>query len=200
MSQIATRGNRTPRPTRADININDFQFICTVGRGSWAKVSKVRLKSTGDVYALKSYSLKKIHEQKREEDILNEVRIHKTLNNTFIADLHYAFATKKKLYFVMDFAAGGDLFFHLQKNTTFTLEQTKFFVAEMILAVEYLHQRGIIKRALKPEDMGIDEHGHIKLFDIGLSCDGFTDYSVTTNTLCGTPEYVCLFHQTYSYT
>jgi serine/threonine protein kinase len=203
MSPIATRQTRKRRPHRSDITVDDFEFICVLGRGSWAKVSKVKLKSTGDVYALKSYSIKKIHEQDRFESVKDELRIHRKIDHPFIAHLHFAFMTKKKLYLVMDYVSGGDLFFHLQQQTRFPLDVAKSYIAEIILAVDYLHRNQIIKRyveyleilnilkrALKPEDIGIDEHGHIKLFDIGLALDGIVDYKHRVFDFCGTPEYV----------
>lgn len=83
--------------------------------------------------------------------------------------MHYAFQTPHKLYMVMDFLNGGELFYHLRKDQKFEEERIKFYVCEMVLALEYLHANGIIYRDLKPENILLDSEGHIKLTDFGLS-------------------------------
>lgn len=111
------------------------------------------------------------------------------LNSPFIVKLHYAFQTPERLYFVIDFLNGGELFFHLRKATRFNEQRTKFYAAEIILALECLHKNGIIYRDLKPENVILDQCGHLKLTDFGLSklqqqADNMT------YTFCGTPEYL----------
>ncbi len=91
------------------------------------------------------------------------------LNNPFIVKLHFAFQTPERLYFVIDFLNGGELFFHLRKETRFGENRAKFYAAEIILALECLHQNGIIYRDLKPENVILDQYGHLKLTDFGLS-------------------------------
>jgi len=86
--------------------------------------------------------------------------------------MHYAFQTEEKLYMVMDFMNGGELFYHLNKERTFNEERIRFHVAEIILAVETLHKSGIIYRDLKPENILLDSEGHIRLTDFGLSKQG----------------------------
>jgi serine/threonine protein kinase len=181
---------RKPQPVYHEPKLDDFEILCVLGRGSWGKVMKARMRSTGDIYALKRYKLKTIFEQNRVQNTLDEIRIHKKLDNPFIAQLHYAFTTEKKLYLVMDFMEGGDLYFHIEKEKKFTISRAKFYIAQVILAVEYLHKNGIVKRAIKPEDIVIDDKGYLKLLDIGLAKDGMVDYSTRTYTFCGTPEYL----------
>lgn len=91
------------------------------------------------------------------------------LNNPFIVKLHFAFQTPERLYFVIDFLNGGELFFHLRKETRFNEARTKFYAAEIILALDCLHKNGIIYRDLKPENVILDQFGHLKLTDFGLS-------------------------------
>lgn len=90
---------------------------------------------------------------------------------------------------VTDFMIGGELFFHLRQQKKFDEERTKFYAAELILAIEYLHKNNIIYRDLKPENILIDQDGHIRLTDFGLSKEGVKDGHLT-NTFCGTPEYL----------
>jgi serine/threonine protein kinase len=111
------------------------------------------------------------------------------LNHPFIVKLHYAFQTPERLYFVMDFLNGGELFFHLRRDVRFDEARSRFYAAEMILALECLHSNGIIYRDLKPENVILDSEGHLKLTDFGLSkLQASSDQR--TYTFCGTPEYL----------
>ena len=92
-----------------------------------------------------------------------------TLNSPFICKLHYAFQTSEKLFLVMDFCQGGELNYHIQKCEKFSEGKARFYAAEIILALDYLHSKNIIYRDLKPENILITQDGHIKLIDFGLS-------------------------------
>jgi len=130
---------------------------------------------------------------KAEREILQNV------NSPFIVQLHFAFQTADKLYLVMDFMAGGELFFHLRKSRYFSESKAKFYIGEIVLALEHLHSKDIIYRDLKPENILLDFEGHIKIADFGLSKVGVSEQSKTF-TFCGTPEYLapeiikCLGH------
>ena len=91
------------------------------------------------------------------------------MSNPFIVKLHYAFQNPEKLYFVMDFLNGGELFYHLRKEGWFSEERTVFYSAEIVLALDCLHKNGVVYRDLKPENVLLDKRGHIKLTDFGLS-------------------------------
>ena len=124
----------------------------------------------------------KVH-TKTEREILGEV------NCPFIVQLRFAFQTADKLYMVMDFINGGELFFHLRRCTKFPEDRTRFYAAEILAALEYLHSRGIIYRDLKPENVLLDSEGHIKLTDFGLSKKFFSGEKKAFS-FCGTPEYL----------
>lgn len=111
------------------------------------------------------------------------------LNHPFIVKLHYAFQTPEKLYFVIDFLNGGELFWHLRKEHRFSEDRTRFYAAEIVLALECLHKNGVIYRDLKPENVLLDKDGHIKLTDFGLSKTGISGDNMSY-TFCGTPEYL----------
>ena len=111
------------------------------------------------------------------------------VTHPFVVKLHYAFQTNETLYFVTDFLNGGELFFHLCNEIRFTEARAKFYAAEMVLALEHLHSEGIIYRDLKPENVLLDNKGHIKITDFGLSKMKQGDNDLT-NTFCGTPEYL----------
>ena len=109
------------------------------------------------------------------------------VKHPFVVSLHYAFQSPERIYFVLDFVNGGELFYHLRKKVRFTESQIKFYAAELILALDHLHNMGFIYRDIKPENILLDGDGHVKLTDFGLSKAVGDD---STNTLCGTAQYL----------
>lgn len=105
-------------------------------------------------------------------------------------DLHFAFQTEDKLYFIMDFCNGGELFYHLRRDVKFSEKRACFYAAEIAIALETLHANGIIYRDLKPENVLLDKDGHLKLTDFGLSKQGVGKKDDKTFSFCGTPEYL----------
>jgi len=103
--------------------------------------------------------------------------------------MHSAFQSNNKLYFVMDYVNGGELFYHLQKNGRFQEDRARFYAAEMILALECLHNNGVIYRYLKPENILVDSQGHLRITDFGLSKIKEKEEEVAFS-FCGTPEYI----------
>jgi serine/threonine protein kinase len=123
-----------------------------------------------------------------EREILEKIK------NPFIVDLHYAFQTEDKLYFIMDFLNGGELFWHLRKDMKFSEKRARFYAAEIVCAIETLHANGIIYRDLKPENIILDSTGNLKITDFGLSKQGLgndtQEANAKTYSFCGTPEYL----------
>jgi len=111
------------------------------------------------------------------------------INHPFLVGLHYSFQTSDKLYFVLTYLNGGELFFHLQKEKTFDEARARFYSAEIASALGYLHSKDIIYRDLKPENLLLDAEGHVVLTDFGLCKEGIKG-NATTATFCGTPEYL----------
>jgi len=111
------------------------------------------------------------------------------INHPFIVKCHFSFETKDKLYFVMDYLPNGEMFDHLRKETRFSEEKSKLYAAEILLALECLHNNNIIYRDLKPENVLLDANGHLKLTDFGLSKIKKNENEVAY-TFCGTPEYL----------
>eukprot|EP01030_Chromulinospumella_sphaerica_P034345 gene34345-biopygen10006 len=101
-----------------------------------------------------------------------------------------AFQTADKLFFVLEYCAGGELFFHLGKVGRFAEERAMFYSAQITLALEYVHSLGIVYRDLKPENVLLDEVGNVKLTDFGLSKEGVNESSSGAFSFCGTPEYI----------
>uniref|UniRef100_A0A1D5Q6C8 non-specific serine/threonine protein kinase n=1 Tax=Macaca mulatta TaxID=9544 RepID=A0A1D5Q6C8_MACMU len=170
---------------------SQFELLKVLGQGSFGKVFLVKKISGTDarqLYAMKvlKKATLKVRDRvrtKMERDILVEV------NHPFIVKLHYAFQTEGKLYLILDFLRGGDLFTRLSKEVMFTEEDVKFYLAELALALDHLHSLGIIYRDLKPENILLDEEGHIKLTDFGLSKESI-DHEKKAYSFCGTVEYM----------
>ena len=111
------------------------------------------------------------------------------LSHPFILSLHFAFQTPEKLYLITEYCQGGELFFHLRKHRTFSLEVTTFYASELCAVLSYLNKKNIIFRDLKPENILMDKRGHVKLVDFGLAKGGMEGGRLT-KTFCGTPEYL----------
>jgi serum/glucocorticoid-regulated kinase 2 len=135
--------------------------------------------------------IKKAHIVSRSEvsHTLAERNVLAKINHPFIVPLKYSFQSPEKLYLVLAFVNGGELFFHLQNEGKFTEDRAKFYVAELLCALDCLHEFNIIYRDLKPENILLDYTGHIALCDFGL-CKLEMKEGQKTNTFCGTPEYL----------
>ena len=120
---------------------------------------------------------------------MSERYILEAMDHPFIVKLHYAFQTSSKLYLLVDLMPGGELFYLLRRNRKFPENVARFYAAEILLGLEYLHKRNIIYRDLKPENILIDKDGHLKLTDFGLSKVRFSKEQLAF-TMCGTPEYI----------
>ncbi|CAJ0552200.1 hypothetical protein HG530_008615 [Fusarium avenaceum] len=176
--------------TRAGkLKIEDFELLKVVGKGSFGKVMQVRKKDTNRIYALKT--IRKAHIISRSEvaHTLAERSVLAQINNPFIVPLKFSFQSPEKLYFVLAFVNGGELFHHLQKEHRFDVNRSRFYTAELLCALECLHGFSVIYRDLKPENILLDYQGHIALCDFGLCKLDMKDED-RTNTFCGTPEYL----------
>ncbi|SPN98628.1 probable protein kinase 1 [Cephalotrichum gorgonifer] len=171
------------------LKIDDFELLKVVGKGSFGKVMQVRKKDTHRIYALKT--IRKAHIISRSEvaHTLAERSVLAQINNPFIVPLKFSFQSPEKLYFVLAFVNGGELFHHLQKERRFDVNRARFYTAELLCALECLHGFNVIYRDLKPENILIDYQGHIALCDFGLCKLDMKDED-RTNTFCGTPEYL----------
>lgn len=180
-------------PSATKVTPGDFELLRVLGQGSFGKVFLVRKLTgadAGTLYAMKV--LKKAYlkvkdrlRTKMERNILAAIR------HPFIVKLHYAFQTEGKLYLILEFLRGGDLFTRLSKEVMFTEDDVKFYLAELALALDHLHKLGIIYRDLKPENILLDEDGHIQLTDFGLSKESiFDDDDRKAFSFCGTVEYM----------
>ncbi|KAF0038828.1 hypothetical protein F2P81_009312 [Scophthalmus maximus] len=156
------------------LTMNDFSVHRIIGRGGFGEVYGCRKADTGKMYAMKCLDKKRIKMKQGETLALNE-RIMLSLVSTgdcpFIVCMTYAFHTPDKLCFILDLMNGGDLHYHLSQHGVFSEKEMRFYAAEIILGLEHMHNRFVVYRDLKPANILLDEHGHVRISDLGLACD-----------------------------
>jgi len=171
------------------LSLNDFEMMKVLGKGTFGKVMLARDKRNNDLVAIKILKKEVIMQKDEVTHTLTENAVLKSTQHPFLTGLHASFQTKDLLCFVMEYVNGGELFFHLSREKMFSEERTRFYIAEITLAVTYLHERHIIYRDLKLENLLLDNKGNIKITDFGL-CKEEIAFGSTTTTFCGTPEYL----------
>ncbi|XP_077991813.1 serine/threonine-protein kinase Sgk1-like [Glandiceps talaboti] len=175
---------------KPQVRPSEFDFLKVIGKGSFGKVLLAKHKSEGTVYAIKVLQKQAIMRRNEVKHIMAERNVlKKNIKHPFLVGLHYSFQTPDKLYFVLDYVNGGELFFHLQRERYFPEPRARFYAAEIASALGYLHSHNIIYRDLKPENILLDAQGHVVLTDFGLCKENITATG-TTGTFCGTPEYL----------
>ncbi|EQC42387.1 AGC protein kinase [Saprolegnia diclina VS20] len=182
-----TPPSAAPKKT-SGTTIDDFEFLSVIGKGAFGKVLLVRHKATRHMHAMKIISKQFLVEMNSVEYMKSEREIMTKVSHPFIIGLKYAFQTDSKVYLIMEYQPGGELFSHLAKEGLLMEAKAKFYIAEMVLAIEHLHSKGIIHRDLKPENVLISAEGHVKLTDFGLAKQVNDGDEVFT--FCGTQEYM----------
>mmetsp|Transcript_40184 Transcript_40184/g.55892 ORF Transcript_40184/g.55892 Transcript_40184/m.55892 type:complete len:396 (-) Transcript_40184:53-1240(-) len=187
-----------------------FKLLKMLGRGDVGKVYLVRRRGTKEYYAMKILDKKEMLQRKKIKRVMTEREILATADHPFIVTLYHSFQSESKLYFVMDYCAGGPFFRTLQRQSHKRLpeQSARFYAAEVLLALEYLHMMGFIYRDLKPENILLHASGHVMLTDFDLSKASATpvtpklikqmfdkpqitaEPSTVTNSFVGTEEYI----------
>nr|XP_060623518.1 LOW QUALITY PROTEIN: protein kinase C iota type [Anolis sagrei ordinatus] len=174
----------------SSLGLQDFDLLRVIGRGSYAKVLLVRLKKTERIYAMKVVKKELVNDDEDIDWVQTEKHVfEQASNHPFLVGLHSCFQTESRLFFVIEYVNGGDLMFHMQRQRKLPEEHSRFYSAEISLALNYLHERGIIYRDLKLDNVLLDSEGHIKLTDYGMCKEGLRPGD-TTSTFCGTPNYI----------
>lgn len=183
----------TVNPTGVKLRQDHFEIMSLIGQGGYGKVFQVRKLigyDQGQIFAMKV--LRKAAIVRNAKDTAHtkaERNILELVKSPFLVALKYAFQTNGKLYLILEYLSGGELFNLLEKQGIFLEDHAKFYLSEICLALEHLHSLGIIYRDLKPENILLDSEGHIKLTDFGLCKESVLD-DRQTNTFCGTIEYM----------
>ena len=170
------------------INLDDFDIINILGKGAFGKVYLTRLKINKKLYAVKTIRKDVIIETDQIEAISLERDILLKTEHPFLVSMDFVFQSELRLYFVMPFIQGGELYKHFLSNKRFPEEVVKFYSIQLALAIGHLHSQGIIHRDLKLENILIDKDGYLKIIDYGLA--KILQEDETTSTICGTPEYL----------
>jgi serine/threonine protein kinase len=173
----------------------DFELLKVIGMGAFGKVLQVRNKQSGQVLAMKIISKRVL---KRRSDYVETVHAERNIlsrvRHPFNVMMHCSFQTREKLFLIMDFLAGGELFLRLGREGIFMEKDAAFYLGEIILGVDHLHSLGILHRDLKPENILLGIDGHICLTDFGLAKDFGPDWNDEggdrASTICGTQEYM----------
>lgn len=174
---------------RDKITMEDFDFLKVLGKGTFGKVILCKEKRTQKLYAIKILKKDVIIAREEVAHTLTENRVLQRCKHPFLTELKYSFQEQHYLCFVMQFANGGELFTHVRKCGTFSEPRARFYGAEIVLALGYLHRCDIVYRDMKLENLLLDKDGHIKIADFGL-CKEEISFGDKTSTFCGTPEYL----------
>lgn len=168
---------------RLKISIRDFEPLKIIGRGAYGEVRLCKWISSGELVAIKKMKKRDMIKKNEIEHLRAERTVLSKSSNIWIIDLKCSFQDDDFLYLVMEYLPGGDLMNLLIKKDIFTLDEARFYIAETIVAVEYVHTLGYVHRDIKPDNILLDSQGHIKLTDFGL-CTSMVlgDYSRKAET------------------
>ena len=182
------------------INKSHFDYLHVVGRGGFGKVWKVVHKKQKKVFALKEMSKAKIIDKRSQKSINYERELLSILKSPFLINMHYAFQDYENVYIVLEYLSGGDLRYHLgTQRKGFNQEQTKFFIACIIEALDYVHGKKVIHRDIKPENLVLDSKGYLHLTDFGIAKYAQKENMNETSGTPGymAPEVMCHHNHTY---
>jgi len=179
-----------PNEPRNEFTLSDVNEIRILGEGAFGKVVLVRHYQNQQLYAIKVMKKIKLTKPEHIERINTERQILYSADSLFIPKLYGSFQSNDKLYLILEYCPGGELFFHLSQFQNFSEQVVSFVAAEILLALEAVHQQDCIYRDLKPENVLFDARGHVKLCDFGLARCGIKSFSCGTYSMCGTPEYM----------
>lgn len=191
--QLPKKSSTHSKHNPQKIGNDDFERICTIGKGGYGKVFQVRKlrgPDKNEIYAMKVISKARLLRSRTDtQHTRSERKILEAVSHPFIVHLKYAYQNRDKLYLVMEYLSGGEIFRLLDSEGYLKEEWSIFYLSETTLALEHLHSHGVIYRDLKPENIMLDQDGHVKLTDFGLSKERVFDDEMT-HTFCGTVDYM----------
>jgi serine/threonine kinase 38 len=159
------------RPSDYRMSAADFEMRKIIGRGAFGEVRVCREKRTGKIYAIKTMRKTEMLKKNQVDHVKAERDVLALADNPWVVKLQYSFQDTTNLYLVMEYLQGGDLMTHLMKHDILEEDVTRFYIAEVALAIWFVHQLNYVHRDLKPDNILLDRTGHVKLSDFGL-CKG----------------------------
>ncbi|CCW68658.1 unnamed protein product [Phytomonas sp. Hart1] len=186
-AEIITFRNEKGLP--GQVELHDFQLITLLGHGSFGRVIKVRLLSTGEIYAMKVLTKSLVHQRSMDSYIKEERSILTMLpSHPYIVNCHFAFQTNYYIIFILDYLPGGELYDIMYHHYHLTQSAVQLYMAELVLAIEHIHSHDVVHRDIKSENILLDSEGHLRLNDFGLAHANFSQY--TQRSFVGSAEYV----------
>ncbi|TRZ11885.1 hypothetical protein HGM15179_015235 [Zosterops borbonicus] len=171
-----------------DVTFDHFEILRAIGKGSFGKVCVVQKTDTKKMYAMKYMNKQKCVERNEVRNVFKELQIMQGLEHPFLVNLWYSFQDDEDMFMVVDLLLGGDLRYHLQQNVRFPEGTVKLFICELVLALDYLQSRHIIHRDIKPDNILLDEQGHVHITDFNIATTLTKDSPVTTIAGTKAPE------------
>ncbi|KAG6903488.1 hypothetical protein C0995_005511 [Termitomyces sp. Mi166 len=182
LGPLSPRQSSAPLSRMTPTSIKDFEIIKPISKGAFGSVFLAKKKVTGDYYAIKVLKKADMIAKNQITNVKAERMILMTqAESPFVAKLYFTFQSKENLYLVMEYLNGGDCAALIKSLGCLPEEWTRNYIAEVVLGLEYLHQRGVVHRDLKPDNLLIDQHGHLKLTDFGLSRIGLLGRQTRVN-------------------
>lgn len=180
-AQLTPASPLTPAtPVPARVSIEDFVVMALIARGAYGAAFLARKKATGDIFCLKRLRKNDMIAKNQQQHVRREKSILANTSNPYIVKMYYSFTSTTDLYLVMEYVPGGDMFSRMNQLGIFPIAVARRYIAEIALALEYLHSHEIVHRDLKPDNILITMHGHIKLTDFGLSYAGLVERTAST--------------------
>ncbi|KAM3140401.1 hypothetical protein pb186bvf_007561 [Paramecium bursaria] len=170
------------------IDIKHFNLLRLIGEGAYGKVFLAKKRDNNKIYAIKSLMKNPQDKKKQECFALAEKNILTEIRHPLVVSLSFTFQSEKHFYFALEYCPGGDLYNLLHRRVKLKEEQALFYASQILIVLQYLHEKKIIYRDLKPENVLLDEEGYIKLADFGLS-KVLEDQNLS-KSIVGTPEYI----------
>ncbi|XP_052636459.1 serine/threonine-protein kinase 32B isoform X4 [Harpia harpyja] len=171
-----------------DVNFDHFQILRAIGKGSFGKVCIVQKRDTKKMYAMKYMNKQKCIERDEVRNVFRELQIMQGLEHPFLVNLWYSFQDEEDMFMVVDLLLGGDLRYHLQQNVHFNEGTVKLYICELALSLDYLQRYHIIHRDIKPDNILLDEHGHVHITDFNIAT--IVKGSEKASSMAGTKPYM----------